>query len=133
MNGEEVKEKKISRRCDGKAADSRVKRFRGKSVILYTKSPVCEVKAFLPVSARRSYYHSFYLWTKASWTAEIEIARPAGDQRYCQARRAMAQRFLWKAFFLKSGENVREKKRFHNIHFDAVAIFLPQRLHWISL
>lgn len=49
----------------GKKTDSQVKGLWGKSVILYTENPVCEMKAFLPVSARRSYYHSFYLWTKA--------------------------------------------------------------------
>jgi len=110
----------------GKKTDSRVKRFWGKSVILYMKSLVCEVKAFLPVSARRSYYHSFYLWTKASWTAEIKITRPTGDQRYCRARRPMAQGFLWKAFFLESEGNLRERERrqrererekLHNIPF----------------
>lgn len=107
-----LRETYLNKRRKGKGGrkkyrgDARVKRFRGKSVILYTrKARFVKRKHFSPSRPGAVIITHF-----TSETAEIEITRPAGDQ---------ARGFLWKAFFsLSQRRNVRERERLRDIHFD---------------
>lgn len=105
--GEEAKRRNISilRRC---GRSNQIKGLWGKPVILYTKSLIREVKAFLPVSARRGDYYLFYLETKASWTVKIEIAnidggRPVTSAIVEQECRGFFEKFSSKEIWKKSG------------------------------